>query len=301
MPSTQPRAAAATASYAPAAEARPGPQGPLPVTRSRKMLVLLLGCLEPFPLDRRDLADLRIAGMAAEGGEFANAEALVWEGTEAWSSVPPERAWSEPEPGRFILEITDSAGNTERGELEVPPGHVAPRLEGWTRTLGDGTTSLEITLSDPATVHWMCPGGTLTETGANSTDWSPVDDAGEPIAAGIWPVVALWFDGEGGNGWATFDVPVEVDGPLLAQEGRLLAVPAGTPPGPALLMATLTESDSVAGVVLTDVAVDDGTELAASPCGVADGEWTADPLLERRCGRDETVGNRVRVRGEVAP
>jgi hypothetical protein len=265
------------------------------------MLVLLLGCLEPFPLDRRDLADLRIAGMAAEGGELANAEALVWEGTEAWSSVPPERAWSEPEPGRFILEITDRAGNTERGELEVPPGHVAPRLEGWTRTLGDETTSLEITLSDPATVHWMCPGGTLTETGANSTDWSPVDDAGEPIAAGIWPVVALWFDGEGGNGWATFDVPVEVDGPLLAQEGRLLAVPAGTPPGPALLMATLTESDSVAGVVLTDVAVDDGTELAASPCGVADGEWTADPLLERRCGRDETVGNRVRVRGEVAP
>ena len=52
------------------------------------MLALLLGCLEPFPLDRHDLADLRIAGMSAEGGELANASALVWEGTEASSRLP---------------------------------------------------------------------------------------------------------------------------------------------------------------------------------------------------------------------
>lgn len=265
------------------------------------MLVLLLGCLEPFPLDRHDLADLRIAGMSAEGGELANARALVWEGTEAWSAVVPKRAWSEPEPGLLRLTVTDAGGATERGELRVDPGHAAPSLTGWTRVFNDEGASLEITLSADATVHWMSPGGTLAETGPASTDWAPVDADGNEIDEGIWPVVALWFDGEGGNGWATFDVPVGVSGPFLRQEGRLLALPAGTDTATTALMATLVEADTVAGFALADVAVDDGTELADAPCGAAEGAWSPHALLDRRCGRDETLGARVRLRGEVLP
>lgn len=265
------------------------------------MLALLLGCLEPFPLDRHDLADLRIAGMSAEGGELANASALVWEGTEAWSAVVPERAWSAPEAGLITLTVTDASGATERGELEVEPGHSAPALTSWSRELTDSGASLEVTLSAEATVHWMCPGGTLAETGATRTDWAALDAEGKAIESGVWPIVALWFDGAGGNGWATFDVPVGVEGPFLAQEGRLLPLPASTDSTASAVMATLAEADTVAGITLADVAVDDGTEVAAAPCGTADGVWTPDALLERRCGRDETVGARVRLRGEVLP
>ena len=265
------------------------------------LLVLAFGCYEPFALDRHDLADLRIVGMSAPEGDFAQARAFVWEGSDAWSESPPAQAWSAPEAGLIALAITDATGATERGELWVEPGHVSPTVEAWSRELTDDGAELSLTLSEAATVHWMAPTGTFDESGAATTTWTGVDAEGKAVAAGVWPVVALWFDGAGGVGWETFDVPVGVSGPFLAQDGRLLPVPASTPEGGATLLATLTQASAVRGFELTGGVADDGTETPAAPCGTADGHWTATDLLERRCGLGETVGARVRLRGEVVP
>jgi hypothetical protein len=265
------------------------------------MLLLALGCLEPFPSDRHDLVDLRIAGMAVEGADLGAARALIWEGTEGWSARAPAQAWSEPEAGLFRLEVTGADGSAELGELEVAEGHAAPRLESWAREVDGAGAHLSLTLSAPATVHWMSPAGTFVEDGAASTRWDAADADGVALADDVWPVVALWFDGEGGNGWATFDVPVGVDGPYLAVGGRLLPVAAGIGSGDVTVLATLVESAGVAGFTLADVREVDGTETAATPCGTTEGAWSPDDLLERRCGRDEVIGARVRLRGEGVP
>jgi hypothetical protein len=265
------------------------------------LLTLVLGCLEPFPYDRHDLVDLRIVGMRAEGGALAGAQAFAWEGTEGWSATAPAQAWGQPEPGLLTLTITGAEGSSERGVLSVEPEHAGPTLDAWSRSVSSEGAELAVALSGSATVHWMAPGGTLVETGPASTLWLAENVDGVAVDAGIWPVVALWFDGEGGNGWATFDVPVETTGPYLAQAGRLWPLPAGTPEGEAALMATLAEDAGVSGITLLSPANDDGSETAASICGSVAGDWSGSDLLERRCGRNETVGARVRLRGTVVP
>lgn len=266
------------------------------------LLLVLLGCLEPFPTDRHDLVELRIVGMTA--GDDGALRAYTWEGTDAWSDTAPARAWDGyvncggagcflPGPGTATLTITGADGATETGELTVSVGAQTPVLNGFTRTLGDDGGSLALDVPGANRVHFMAPAGEISETGFSSTTYTAP-------GTGLWPVVALWMDGLGANDWATFDLPVGVDGPFLAVGTRLLPVDNALPPGEVTVLATITATDADLGFTLTDVTVDDGSE-ADAPCGTTDGVWDPNVVIERVCGRDEVVGARVRIVGEGQP
>lgn len=279
------------------------------------ILPLLLGCLDPFPTDRHDLVDLRIAGMGLDpdGG----LRAFVWEGTDAWSANAPSRTWEILETGcadsdcgtlpsgTFGLKITGADGAEELGELQVAEDAAVPDLRSASRVLGEAGASLTLELPDAARVHWMSPAGDLVETGAAATSYTaPVGADGTP-KAGVWPVVALWMDGLGGNDWATFDIPVGVEAPFFSVGGRLFPVDTDLTSGPATVLTTLTATDDLTGFALTDLAIDDGMASRDFPCGSAlegasaTGAWDPDSVIERVCGRDEVVGARVRITGEI--
>ncbi len=267
-------------------------------------LLLLLGCLEPFPTDRHDLVELRIAAMgAADDGSL---RAYTWEGTDAWSTNAPVRTWggdaacdaaglcTMAAAGTATLTITGADGATESGELTISDGATHPALAGFTRTLTTDGGSLDLDVPDAQRVHFMAPAGEFAESGPAATAFTAPED-------GIWPVVALWMDGLGGNGWGTFDLPVGVDGPFLAVGGRLFPVETTEPEGAVTVLATITATDDLTGFSLTDVALDDGTATADEPCGTTAGVWNPDSVIERVCGRDQVAGTRVRLVGEVTP
>lgn len=278
--------------------------------------LLFLGCLEPFPSDRHDLVDLRIVGMAlAEGTR--DFRAFAWEGSEAWSPVAPSVAWETTrldcggelcgalDIGLFSLSITGVDGASERGELAVEAGARVPSLVGYTRTLGEAGAEFSLDVPDAEAVHWMIPAGELMETAHDAATWTaPVDADGAP-EPGIWPVVALWMDGLGGNDWATFDVPVGIEGPFLAIGGRLFPVDTALPAGPLTALVTVAPASNLTGFTLMDLAVDDGSASVDVACGVdgvdATSTWDPDSVIERRCGRDELAEVRVRVAGEIVP
>lgn len=266
------------------------------------LILLLSGCLEPFPTDRHDLVELRIAGMTVEADGALRA--LVWEGSEAFSDVVPERTWGGDAscaegacaltaPGTATLTVTGADGATESGELTLFEGATAPVLGAYTRTAGEDGGSLSLEVDGAERVHFMAPAGEFEESAFAATTYTAP-------GVGVWPVVALWLGGLGANGWATFDIPVGVDGPFLAVGTRLFPLDASLPVGPVTVSATLVEGGDPSGIRLTEVVVDDPTP-PDSVCGTTDGLWDPDSLIERLCGRDEVLGARVRIAGEVQP
>ncbi len=264
------------------------------------MLVLsLFGCLDPFPTDRHDLVDLRIVGMRR--GEAGALDAYVWEGPEAWSAIAPERVWGGDAvcveagctltAGRdAILTVTGNDGS-EEGVLETDAEAGSPILTGHSIAVDGDVATVRVDVPDAERVRWMAPAGTIEELDATSTTFTAPGD-------GVWPVVALWLDGHGGAGWATIDVPVGVVGFRLAVGTRLLGADATT--GGLITTATVEASDDLAGVMLVDVASDDGGVLDPV-CGDGAAGWDPNSLVERRCGRDELIGKRVRVSPSVYP
>ncbi len=279
------------------------------------LLSLLLACLDAFPTDRHDLVDLRIVGVGlTPSGEL---RAFSWEGIDAWSAVAPSRTWEILEVtcegdtcgalpgGTFGLKLTGADGAKETAELVVADDAAVPALLGSTSTFGEAGASLALDVPDAAMVHWMAPVGEIVETDLAAIEYTaPVDEAGAP-KVGVWPVVALWMDGLGGNNWATFDVPIGVSGPFLTVGGRLFPVDTELPSGSIAVLTTLTAADDLTGFSLTDLVVDDGMAARDTPCGSVlgatsmAGDWDPDSVIERVCGLDEVVGARVRIVGEI--
>lgn len=279
------------------------------------ILPLLLGCLDPFPTDRHDLVDLRIAAMGIDAG--GGLRAFVWEGANAWSATAPARTWEILEmgcddagcgslpSGTFGLKVTGAAAAEEVGELRVEDDAELPALRGSSRVLGEAGASVALDVPDAAMVRWMAPVGEIAETDFAAMSYTgPVEADGTPTA-GVWPLVALWMDGRGGNDWATFDVPIGVDGPFFAVGGRLFPVDTDLPGGPTTALTTLAATDDLTGFALTELVADDGMATRDFPCGSAlegasaTGNWDPDSVIERACGRDEVVGARVRIAGEI--
>ena len=266
------------------------------------MIILLLGCVDPFPTDRHDLLDLRIVGLRAdESGALAS---YLWEGTEGWSAEAPSATWggdavcaasscSMDGPGTATIEVTGAVSGTEAGRLVVSEGANPPVLAGVMQSPIEGGVSVALDVPGAATVHFMSPVGEFTETAFGATEFTVDED-------GVWPVVALWLDGKGGNGWVSIDVDVGGTGPWLAVGERLLSVDTELPEGPVTVLATITATETIAGFTLSDVVVDDGSAVD-TVCGADADGWDPDSLIERRCGRDEVEGARVRIVGEGRP
>lgn len=243
--------------------------------------------------------DLRIVGMRRETS--GSLDAYVWEGTEAWSAVAPERLWGGDavcvEAGCTLVAGRDATltvtgeGGAEFGELATDAEAGNPALVGFSRNVDGGVATVSVDVPGADHVRWMAPAGDIEEVDATTTTFTPPGE-------GVWPLVALWLDSHGGNGWATIDVPVGLVGFRIAVGTRLLGADATT--GGLLTTATVAASDELSGVALVDVVADDGAALDPV-CGDEDGEWDPDTLTERRCGRDDVLGKRVRINASVYP
>lgn len=253
------------------------------------MLLLLAACQEPFPEDRHDLSDFRLAGLAVERGEF---RVLAWSGYGAWHRAPPTVRWTVD--GRAVtaapaapfcadVEVEDEDGHREAGELCLDAAADTPEIRGFTRTLTGSGAELALDVGSPATTHWMAPAGEFSESGPHATTWA--GDAGS-IAIG------LTFDGHGGNAWTVIDLPRTLPPPYLAVGGRVLPISESLQ-GEGWYTATLAADDALAGVRLVDVQPATGPGDGEAACG-ADG-LDLDALVEGRCGRDALLGARVAI------
>ncbi len=262
---------------------------------------LLLGCLEPFPTDRHDLVDLRIVGMRADADGVLGA--YVWDGAEAWSAAAPAREWGGDArcavdcrldgPGAAELTVTASSGATEAGSLDWGAGAAVAEPERPYVVVDGDVATLELEVPGAERVRWMAPAGELEEVASDTVEFTAPGE-------GVWPVVALWLDGEGGNGWTTLDVVVGVEGPFLAVGNRRFPFAAQLAAGPVRVQADVVSDPGLAGFALSNVLVDDGTALDAV-CGDDGGVWDPDAVVERRCGLNDVLGARVRVDAEVLP
>lgn len=242
----------------------------------------LLACQEPFAQDRHDLVDFRIAAMALAEGE---PRALVWSGEGAFHATAPTLEWAQ-DGATWTLRAEDADGDVETGALTVEEGAETPVPAGFTRTVDGDVATLAFDLGDAWRTHWMSPVGTFEESGPHATAWTADAD-------GIWPVVALHFDGHGGNAWTVLDVPVGVEPPWLEVGGRIFPLAASLAGEGGWEATVEADDDALAGIRLRDVAA------AEAP---ADGEaFDFDALVEGRIGRDAVVGTRVRFVGRAVP
>ena len=125
--------------------------------------------------------------------------------------------------------------------------------------------------------------------------------------AGISPVLALVYDGEGANRWIWFDAAIGIDTPLIRHEGRLLALTqadgaevASAAQQSGWLVATLSRSDDAIGVALSEAtalpATDEGPDLSLQStlsCAPSDTPFRMAWLAEGRCIRDDVDGATV--------
>lgn len=254
-------------------------------------LATLLACQDPFPEDRHDLTDFRIAAMERHDGEDRT---LLWSEHGLWHEVAPTVVAMSYGDSGFSVSATDASGHTETGELVLEDGAVNPTVSSVSTTEADGVWTIDLTVDDDATTHFMAPAGEFTETGPHTTEWDPGD------ATGVVPIVTLSYDGLGGVTWLVVDVPVDVDPPYLQVGTRIFPVdPTGLTSG--TVLATLAADDGYAGVTLTDLtngAVADGDGGCGSVGGAV---FDFDHLAEGLCARDDVVGLRVAVDAQVTP
>lgn len=260
---------------------------------------LLGACLEPFPTGRHDLVDLRIVGMRADAtGELG---AYTWEGAEAWSATAPTREWGGDVvcadgcrldgPGTATLTITGEDGATESGELAWGADAGALAWDRVSVDVDDDTASIVLDVPGAERVRWMAPAGELEESAPDTATYVLPGE-------GVWPVVGLWLDGNGGNGWVTVDVVSGVSGPFLRVGARRFPVDTDLDAGTGTFLGVVVAADTLAGFTFAELRPDDGTPLAPV-CGDGDDRWDPDAVAERRCGLDEVLGHPVRVVGEV--
>lgn len=236
-------------------------------------------------------------------------------------------------PVEIALTASDGV-STESAVLALEAAPTPPTVESWSRgvvdlTIDDVVTPIDerralstgedqpvepggalryaLTLREAdVTTHWMSTGGDFAELDAASTDWfagTAVLDNNEiqstsTLAAGVQSVVALSFDGRGGNSWITLDAPVALLGSRLLTGGRVFPVEAE--PAEGLFAATLQAADTAAGVALVDVSPVDDASSAEAVCGQAAASvFDFAALAEGWCARDEVVGARIVVDGQV--
>ena len=233
------------------------------------------------------------------------------------------------------IEVVATDGvSTESGIYRLAADPVPPVVSSWTRatvplTIDDVVTPIDeraaiavgvdapvapgdglrlaLSVREPdTTTHWMSTAGDFAELDATTTDWfagTAVLDDNEiestvMLDGGVQSVVALTFDGAGGNSWLTLDAAVAVLGSRLLVGGRVFPVDAE--PGDGLWAVTPVATDDAAGIALTDVSPVDDSSLAEAACGLpAATPFDFDTLAEGWCGRDDVVGARLVVRGEV--
>ena len=280
---------------------------------------------------------LRAFIWSGRGAWHPTAPRVVWTLTTADGAQTVEGARVDvPVTGLLgiALEASDDDGHVERATVDPAQGELM--VDDWTRStvsltgkdaaqpiearaaaaLGEGDTAapdgalrLSVTPSGPATVHFMATAGHFAEIDPTTTDWFAADvtlDDGElvahtPLAAGVYPLAALAFDGVGNNAWTWIDAAVD-PGPTLRVDGRILPVDLPLDPaGEGLWSATFTPTDDVLGFRLDDLALVDTPDSDAA-CGQPAGALLdLGALAEGACGRDELEGRRVTLLGEVIP
>ena len=179
----------------------------------------------------------------------------------------------------------------------------------------DGESFLRITAdgAENATVRWMAAGGTFFELEPHETDWAPaditVDDEDieilDPVDRGVFPLLALALDPDGGVAWRSADLVLGAPAGWALANGHFLpseeTVPAGF-----WVEGTLTaDASAPAGLRLSDAVI--ATEPADPqrlntllPCtsavsGPFDPYW----LATQRCSTGQLTGQRVVV--EIQP
>ncbi len=228
--------------------------------------------------------------LRAESGELA--EEAVYPLEQA--PVPPVvSGWSR---AQVDLKLEDAGKPIEERRLE---GEDLPVEPGG---------AVQVGVATEARSRWMGTGGEFAELDAQNSTWfagnfllddEDVEEA-KPVEAGIYNLVALSFDENGGNTLSFIDVAVG-ESPVIALGGRLL--PVESPISEAgWYKATFTADESRIGFVLQDLnAVADAAgapELCGMPPGsVFDPVW----LLDGRCGREDLEGTSVVVWGEPWP
>lgn len=276
--------------------------------------------------------ELRAFVYSGHGLYHPTAPELTWtvgEQTLTGPRVEVDAAWP------LTAELLAVGDGEERAVLELSGPPTPPTVAAWTRgatalTLDDvllpieerlavevgadapvaagGGLRLALDVLDDGDrlAHWMGTGGQFAELDATTTDWfagtAEIDDeeivSTSPAAAGVYPLVALVYDGEGGNTWTYLDAAVDSPGPLLRVGGRLFPVDTALT-GEGWWEATVEADESLAGIRLVDLTP--GADPAGSAegwCGRAAGE-PFDPadLAEGACARDALVGARVVVWG----
>lgn len=239
-------------------------------------------------------------------------------------------------PTTVTLRATHADGRTEDAVLDVPADLEVPAVAGFSRgptslTIDDiaqsvdaraavtpeadgptdpgGGLRLSVDAPDDTTTHWMGTDGQFAELSAHETDWfagtATIDDGEveekDEISEGIYPLVALTFDGQGGNTWTWIDAAVGIDPPYLLVGGRIFPI---TEPlsGDGYFSATLQADDSLTGFALTDVAVAADAASAPALCGQpASTPFDPAVIAEGWCGLDEMIGQQVIFLGTAVP
>lgn len=234
-----------------------------------------------YPLELQLRAEL---GGLAEEAVYPLAAAPVPAVVEGWSRA------------RVDLKLEDAGKPIEER-----------RLEGEDLPVDPGG-AVQVGVQTEVRSRWMGTGGEFAELDAQNSTWfagtylleEEVVEEAKPVDAGIYHLVALSFDENGGNKLSFIDVSVG-ESPVVAVGGRLLPVdsPIATP---GWYEATFAASDSRTGFALTGlVPVADATSATAL-CGEAAGT-AFDPvwLLDGGCGRDDLEGASVVLWGEPWP
>lgn len=236
------------------------------------------------------------------------------------------------------ISADDSAiSGSESARLDLQSGGVTPLVDGFSRAavdldisqIGDpisdrmalapgedvpipagGAARLSLEVADGLNVHWMATGGQFAELDYRTTDWfagTAVFDTENTVETtttaepGIYTLLALVYDGVGNNTWFWLDVAVDVDGPLVYTNGRILlsdSADDGGSQGP--FSVEIAEADSTAGFTLAAVALVDDASASPELCGTGAGvPFDFGPMAEGWCSRSDMIGQTVVLDGEI--
>lgn len=267
------------------------------------LLLLNLGCTPDFEETRTDLVEgsFRVLGAGVRDGKLAVA---AWSGDPAGFETALDVVWrvdgvalddSSAPPAPFTAEATVTYANqTERVLLDVAADATPLSIAAAARAQGDAGWTLALDVPGAVRTRWAHRYVDLTPTGPTEALLEVREGAD-----GLAMVFALALDERGGAAWTWFDVPTPQAGlPLLAVGSRLLPVDVlPTTPGPWLATIDAPSTYTHAyGFELTALEPA-GTERGALSCASPSGTLDAEALIDGRCGRDDVLGQRVRVEG----
>lgn len=222
--------------------------------------------------------------LTAVSGSFSEQAVL----TMAAPPAPPSlSAWSRK---AVDLALEDALLSPDERQREGEDGPISP----------GGAAEISLSFNGGGTIRWMGTGGELVEMDAQRSNWFAgnflIDDGelldSRSIDPGIYPLVGLSLDGQGGNSWALVDVAVgEVQ--AIASDGRLIATDAPFS-GEGLIVGTFNADDSVSGFHLSNLSPASSPTDVPAVCQQEEGTLF-DPawLVEGLCGRTELEGQQV--------